>query len=321
MRRPGIALEALAVVACACLSMPSCAPLVEGEPASAASVAQARVIVTTDFGAGVVLDAVVGLSPGMTAMEALSQVADVDTGYGGGFVEGINGIGTGVSGKSARRDWFYSINGFTARTGAAGYELHDGDTEHWDYRNWSHHSNVSATLGAFPLAFSKGYGGVVRDSVVAYEPEFADEANDLLRVLEDAGAQRVDSIPLADVADEMLETDNVVVLAACTADLVREVNTKADRLGLFARFDGAALHTYAGDGVQTGVHSHAGVILAMQNPWNPRGTGACQSVAVVVTGCDEVSVRAAAGVLARDYNELVCCTGAVVQEEAWGRVP
>ena len=282
----------------------------------------ARILVTTDFGKEVVLDAVVPVTPELSAMEALQKVADVDTSYGGGFVSGINGIGTGVSGGSAKLDWFYSINGFTARTGAASYVLRDGDIEHWDYRSWSFRRNVSATLGAFPAAFVRGYGGNVRGSVVIHGTGFQHEAGTLAAFLRTAGSPHVDVVPLDAATHEAFADNNVVVIGPYESPPVQEVNANWDRLGLFACFDGASLSTYGPGGEERGTCSDScGAVFAIQNMWSPGGTGACESMSLIVTGSDESAVRDAADVLITKHPDLVQLTGILVQGDTWQPLP
>jgi Domain of unknown function (DUF4430) len=88
------------------------------------------------------------------------------TSYGGRFVQSIDG----VSGdRSARRDWFYFVNGYEADRGAADYTLHPGDVEWWDYRSWKHAIHVPVVVGAFPEPFLHGYAGQTRVAAVIFE--------------------------------------------------------------------------------------------------------------------------------------------------------
>jgi len=103
---------------------------------------------------------------GQSAMQALDQAAKVKTSYGGRFVQSIDG----VSGdRSARRDWFYFINGYEADRGAADYKLHPGDVEWWDYRHWKNAIHVPVVVGAFPEPFLHGYAGKTRSAAVVYD--------------------------------------------------------------------------------------------------------------------------------------------------------
>ena len=53
------------------------------------------IVVTRDFGSQIIVEEKVALTEGVTAMDALQQVAEVKTKYDGGFVDAINGIGPG----------------------------------------------------------------------------------------------------------------------------------------------------------------------------------------------------------------------------------
>jgi len=135
--------------------------------------------ITRDRGQDVVLTKKV--KAGQTAMQALQQAAKVNTSYGGRFVQSIDG----VSGdRSARRDWFYFVNGYEADRGAADYKLHPGDVEWWDYRAWKNAIHVPVVVGAFPEPFLHGYDGKARPTVVRYDdPAYAETARALGRIV------------------------------------------------------------------------------------------------------------------------------------------
>ena len=122
----------------------------------------ATVWVTRDRGAKVLL--VRTVPAGLTAMQALDRVADVDTRYGGRFVQAIDGIESSVT---RRRDWFYFVNGYDADRGATEYTLHPGDVEWWDYRPWTTPGDVKVVVGAFPEPFLHGYDGKTRPARVS----------------------------------------------------------------------------------------------------------------------------------------------------------
>jgi hypothetical protein len=85
---------------------------------------------------------------GLTAMQALDRVAKVKTRYGGRFVQGIGGLQGSLS---ARRDWFYFVNGIEADRSAAELRLHAGDVEWWDLRSWANgQMSVPVVVGAWP---------------------------------------------------------------------------------------------------------------------------------------------------------------------------
>jgi hypothetical protein len=92
-----------------------------------------------------------------TVMRVLRSKFDVDTRYGGRFVQSIEGLsGKGAAGQM---DWFYFVNGIEASVGAAEYELSPGDVVQWDYRRWDGAMRVAAIVGAFPEPFLHGLKG------------------------------------------------------------------------------------------------------------------------------------------------------------------
>lgn len=112
--------------------------------------------VTRGFGTGGLGSVTEQHAPGSeTVMRMLERSFRVSTRYGGGFVESINGW----SGNSARRDWFYYVNGVQASLGAGGTKVHRGDRIWWDLHDWSATDSIPAVVGSFPEPFLHGLGG------------------------------------------------------------------------------------------------------------------------------------------------------------------
>jgi Domain of unknown function (DUF4430) len=131
---------------------------------------RAQLWVTRDRGSEVVLTATV--PAGVSALEALRREAEVDTRYGGRFVQAINGIEGDLS---ARRDWFWFVNGYEGDLSAADYDLHDGDVVWWDHRSWEKEMRQPIVVGAFPEPFLHGWNGKRRPAVVRGPPGEATE--------------------------------------------------------------------------------------------------------------------------------------------------
>lgn len=122
--------------------------------------------ITRDRGRGVLLDATV--PAGQTLMRALRSKADVDTRYGGGFVQAIDGL-AGDGRKHA--DWFWFVNGLAGDRSASSYRLRAGDVAWWDYRDWSTDAaTLEVVAGAFPETLVRGYDGKRRATAVRYAP-------------------------------------------------------------------------------------------------------------------------------------------------------
>ena len=117
--------------------------------------------VTRDRGADIVHTGTV--PAGISALEAVDRELDVETRYGGRFVQSIDGVDGSLADQ---RDWFWYVNGLEGETSAAEYRLHPGDVVWWDYRSWATRMQVPVVVGAFPEPFLHGLGGEVPPAVV-----------------------------------------------------------------------------------------------------------------------------------------------------------
>ncbi len=150
------------------LALAGCGGTSAGEGGEAGT---AALWVTRDRGAELVLTAEV--PAGLTVLQALDQVADIETRYGGRFVQAIEGIEGSLAG---RRDWFYFLNGIEPDVGAAEVRLRAGDVAWWDFRSWSGEMQQPVVVGAFPEPFRHGWDGRTRPLEVVAPPELAGEA-------------------------------------------------------------------------------------------------------------------------------------------------
>lgn len=112
--------------------------------------------VTRGFGSATVASITRSKVPGSeTVMRMLERSFHVQTRYGGGYVQSIDGR----SGSSSRLDWFYYVNGIEAPKGAATTIVHKGDRIWWDLHDWSSSESIPAVVGSFPEPFVHGSGG------------------------------------------------------------------------------------------------------------------------------------------------------------------
>ena len=135
--------------------------LLAGCGEEAAGEGSAQLWITRDRGSEVVMTTTV--PAGISALEALRRKADVDTRYGGRFVQAINGVEGDLAGQ---HDWFYFVNGYESDISAVDYELHDGDVLWWDHRSWSGEMRKPVVVGAFPEPFLHGWAGKRRPTVI-----------------------------------------------------------------------------------------------------------------------------------------------------------
>jgi hypothetical protein len=120
--------------------------------------------VTRDRGAQVLLD--VEVDAGQTLMRALASKVDVETRYGGRYVQSIEGLSGSLEDQ---RDWFWFVNGYEGDRSASAYRLRDGDVAWLDYRGWEREGEARVVVGAYPEPFLHGYDGKTRPAVVRFE--------------------------------------------------------------------------------------------------------------------------------------------------------
>ena len=228
---------------------------------------------------------------GDTVMRFLRSRADVETRYGGRFVQAIDGLGGTTAG--AKRDWFYYVNGIWAPTGAAERKLEPGDVIQWDYRRWDAAERVPAIVGSFPEPFAHGAEGKrfpTRIECADRDAPACTEVSERLSAVKVAagfgspGAQAHGAVLRVMVGrwSELRELASLELL---------EQGPQAS--GVFARVrrDGRAVHLLDDEGrpVRT-LGAGAGLLAAIV----PKE----QQPVWVVTGTDDAGVEAAAELLA-----------------------
>ena len=185
--------------------------------------------VTRDRGAELLHDERV--DSGLTVMRALRGVADVETRYGGRYVQSIDGTaGDAVQ----QRDWFFFVNGYEADRGAAEVRIRAGDIVWWDFRSWSERLRQPVVVGAFPEPFLHGFDGKRRPAVVRIAAGVPRAA--AVRVAKAIGGASVVG-PGATIPDDA----NVLDLAAGTTRFVAALRSPGSPPGSPVSF------SYAGD--------------------------------------------------------------------------
>lgn len=227
-----------------------------------------------------------------TVMRFLREDFDVDTRYGGRFVQAIDGLeGRGTDGRS---DWFFFVNGVESDEGAAEYELSPGDRVQWDYRPWDRAMAVPAIVGAFPEPFLHGLEGKRRPVRVECEEPGSAACEQADASLSEVG------VPTASATVGAPNTETVTRLVVARWPQARIVRGAADlergpeATGVFARLadDGTALELLDDSGevartVRAG--DGTGLVVALR----PRA----DELVWLVTGLDEDALLAGARAL------------------------
>ncbi len=159
-----------------------------------AGVGAVELTVTRDFGASSLLARQVGdVKESDTVMRVLEANAEIETRYGGGFVQSIDGLEEAQRGGHPY-DWFYFVDGIESPVGAADLPLHGGERIWWDYRDWGATIQVPAVVGSWPAPFTTGYEG--KRPPVAVECEGGGAACATARAaLEGAGVKLAAGVP------------------------------------------------------------------------------------------------------------------------------
>lgn len=129
---------------------------------------EVRLVVSRDFGTEILRDVIAPAGEGLDVLRLLAEQADVETGYGGRFVNGIDGLESsfGGAGSADAADWFYWVDGEMAGMAADEWTLQGGETVWWDYHPWSDAMFVPQALHAFPRPYTSRPQALTADADV-----------------------------------------------------------------------------------------------------------------------------------------------------------
>lgn len=261
------------------------------EPVRDAS--RAQQLVTRDYGSAVVGESSVASVPsGETAMRMLQREFAVETRFGGGFVQSIEGYAGGRrDGRPV--DWFYYVNGIEASVGAATRRVNAGDRVWWDLHDWGAITRVPAVVGSFPEPFLSGIEGKRRPVRIDCSETAGRLCDEVTTRLDEAGITAVARSALNGPAGSELLRIVVGPWAEVRRDpTLRQLERAPRASGVFARFteEGARLELYGERGrVERTLGAGSGLIAAT------RFEG--QQPTWVVTGTDTAGAAAAAAAM------------------------
>ena len=225
-----------------------------------------------------------------TAMRLLQSEADVETEYGGGFVQSVDGVEGG--GPAGSRDWFYFVNGLEADVGAADFSLAPGDVVQWDYRYWGEAMRVPAIVGAYPEPFLHGRRGERVPTRVECGDDVAAACDEVVERLGDAGVTASEAAVGAPASSEVLRVVVATWPVARDVRALQPIEAGPASSGVFARFsaDGGELSLLDEEGGEAqAAPPGTGLLAATELPED--------HVVWAVTGADAAGVEAAAEAL------------------------
>ena len=122
--------------------------------------------------------------------------------------------------------------------------------------------------------------------------------------------------------DEVKENSNLIIIALSDNMLISELNKAYKKLGFYIYIEQNKLILLDADGnLMQEPGKGYGLIQATQNPWNPKGIGAGESVVWMVTGIDVDGIRSAVDVLINECEELHHVFSLVTSDNTIMKIP
>lgn len=278
-----------AVIAALCV-LAGCGP----GSGSGAAPTDVNVVVSRDFGARELRDVDSSKVPsGETVMRLLERKFALETKYGGGFVQSLEGLSGGKDARGRPVDWFYYVNGIEASSGAADRKVAPGDRIWWDRHDWGSAQRIPAVVGSWPEPFLSGVSGkrIPLAIVCAGEERSCDEVETRLS---DEG---VDGVSRAGISSGVGQKLLRVVVGPWSAirnePAAHQLGEGPQTSGVYARPGDDAFELLDEDGrVAAKETGSVGLVAAtrfgeQQPTW-------------IVTGTDDAGVAAAAAALRSD---------------------
>ena len=266
---------------------------------SGASRGDVTLTVTRDFGAERLHEGIEEhATEGDTVMRLLTRNYEVDTRYGGGFVQEIDGVGGGrEDGRPV--DWFYYVNGIEAPIGAAERRVTAGERVWWDHHAWQTAQRVPAVVGSFPEPFATGLEGKRFPIRLVCAGDAERSCDEVTKRLEEGGVKAVSRSVVEQSAGEEILRIVVGRWADVRGDpIVRRLESGPAATGVFARptstGDAIVLLDAEGRPART-LRAGGGLVAATSVE--------AQAPTWIVTGTDEVGVAAAAAALTEERLE------------------
>jgi len=314
----------LAVSLILVLAVSGCAANPDNMDAGNPQKAEVTLWVTEDFGSEVLFQEKVPLEEDDTVLDVLARHVDVETEYGGGFVNAINGLQSAYSnvGGAGRRknDWFFWLNGIQSNVGGASYYPKPGDNIWWDYHDWQHLTYMPAVIGAYPKPFTSGFGEEEADMpwLIMHNGDTKVLALKLAGYFGNQGA-KVDLVPVDDshILDRerptlVMGTWSQLALLPSMNDLVKNL----DRTGMFVKPVPDGLVAMGLDRTERKVYgSGSAAIIAT-------GTGqGDQTPLWMVIGVDQEGLERAVRLMTEEPERLKFRTGLIVTADKLLPVP
>lgn len=261
---------------------------------------------TRDFGDTALDHREVELQPGWSLMDYMQSEYQVTTGFGGGFITGIEGLES-ASGAEGNFDWFFFVNGAVAMIGADQLKPAPSDVVWWDYHRWADAASPTAVIGCYPQPF------VNREVIILANPAYQEMVEDCQRALTAQGAGPVTVVKLAKGSAHLNRPEAPVIVIGTWSELEKityfsKWNQAFARNGSGIHFIDHGVELLAADGkVRQTMGEGTGVIVASS-------TGQEDNPLWLVAGVDEQGVKEAVWILCSQPEALKWKYGLAVQK-------
>lgn len=262
--------------------------------------AKVNVIVSKDFGHEELSNKEISILEESSVMEVMENSFDIETAYGGGFVNGINGLKSGFTGVKEKKkiDWFYYVNGSLADVGAGEYYLKPGDVVVWDYHDWSKSIYISSIIGAYPSNFINGHESLKTE--ILYGKDYDEEGNQLFKFLEKKGLEDIKTGGLNEEELANGETNSILIGTwneISNLNYIKDIYENGKKAGVFFKLDDN-IKALNAKGDASSVYEKGAVITCIAKEYGLKGT------LWLITGNDEVSIKRAAKLLYEEPEKI-----------------
>ncbi len=304
--------KVLAAVIVALILLTGCADNETGQAESR----QLRILVTRDYGREILAEKIVAPSGDDTVMDLMQDNFNVETAYGGGFVNSIDGLKSGYIGngnsqkKGTKNDWFYYVNGVMAEIGADQYMCEDVNTVSWDFHDWGGDMYVRTRINAWPDRLEG------RRVEIAYGPDFEKEAGKIKEAAQKIGGYAVESsVESLDMED--LEKDALFIGEwedANKNEFIKEVFENRDKAGLYYVFNDEGLLLFDNNGELSGISEKGAIAASIQKTYGS------EALVILIVGNDAGMIEKVVDVLL-DSESMKGAFGIAVTEDGVSYVP
>ena len=199
-----------------------------------------HLVVTDAFGQRTLVDRPDAKARGEdTVMRLLQRNAKVETRFGGGFVQDIDGVSGGRAGGRPV-DWFYFVNGVLARKGAAATKVRGGDRIWWDRHDWGVTNAIPAVVGSFPEPFVHGVEGDRFPTRVECEQSVSDACEVVQKRLAKLGIVAGEALPGTASGVKVLRIAVGVWDEVRDDTALRQIERGPRASGVYGRFEGSS---------------------------------------------------------------------------------